>query len=492
MLASALAKAAAQLGPRGHLFCQILHSARTVRHRNSSTVSRQQTGSWANQKVGQMIDPDLMLCADCGFDTTTHEYYMVRNDVWAQACPLDQHDVFLCIGCLENRIGRTLTRWDFIDCPLNAHPDWPRSERLRNRLGRGGMIDLALAFARAGFAVFPVNVFRRGDRWRKVPHVVDWENAATTDPEVIGEWWVRWRTAKPGLPLSRCGLVVVDADRHPGAPDGIEAFHALGKLPRHPITKTRGGGEHHWFRQPPTPITKKQSWRPGIDLIGASGFVVGYEVPDGQIPVLPEVFWPKLPLQYVPQRCVQGVGLGDVLVTDLTSALRKMDACDWRGQFDRWFELLMACKYVGISERNWVEWCLSDPHYANDADEIAHIWRSVVPKHGGAFYAALKVRGIRTHTQHYPHTHSEVPTAPADWRSRFEGAREWLRRHPTEPDLFSAACLIAEIAPRTPTAKVKELLLQDCAANGLTKLLGVDGCRKTIERGFAHIERKAN
>jgi len=82
----------------------------------------------------------LMRCADCGYDTTDNEYYMVRNDVWEQALghkySPQPNDVFLCIGCLERRIGRTLTRRDFIDCPLNTSPDWPRSRRLRNRMRR--------------------------------------------------------------------------------------------------------------------------------------------------------------------------------------------------------------------------------------------------------------------------------------------------------------------------------------------------------------------
>ena len=87
-----------------------------------------------------MPDREPMLCADCGFDTTDHEYYMVRNDVWAQAIgheiPPQDDGVYLCIGCLEKRIGRTLSRRDFIDCPLNTEADWPRSARLRNRLRR--------------------------------------------------------------------------------------------------------------------------------------------------------------------------------------------------------------------------------------------------------------------------------------------------------------------------------------------------------------------
>ena len=79
-----------------------------------------------------------MPCADCGCDTSGSEYYMVRNDVWEQALrhnirPVEDN-VFLCIGCLEKRIGRTLTRRDFMDCPLNTMPDEARSKRLRNRL----------------------------------------------------------------------------------------------------------------------------------------------------------------------------------------------------------------------------------------------------------------------------------------------------------------------------------------------------------------------
>lgn len=43
----------------------------------------------------------------------------------------------LCIGCLEKRIGRTLTACDFTDCPVNDlnDPHWAdRSKRLLNRL----------------------------------------------------------------------------------------------------------------------------------------------------------------------------------------------------------------------------------------------------------------------------------------------------------------------------------------------------------------------
>jgi hypothetical protein len=231
-----------------------------------------------------MSDDDLA-CTDCGYDTFGNEYYMVRNDVWERALGHKEDGVVLCIGCLEKRIGRTLTRWDFTDCPLNTMSDWPRSARLRSRLRRGAMIDLALAFAHAGFPIFPVNVFHQRDRWRKVPHVVKWANAATTDATLIAQWWRQWPLAMPGVPLARCDCVVVDCDCHPGAADGLAELRKLGPLPLHPVVATKSGGEHHYFRQPPERITR-HDWCDGIEVLGTSSFVVGYALPQGAMPEL--------------------------------------------------------------------------------------------------------------------------------------------------------------------------------------------------------------
>jgi hypothetical protein len=88
-------------------------------------------------------------CVDCRQPTApcTHrrgcrhvgkwEYYMVWNDVWeAAGLPhTSSESVYACIGCLERRLGRQLTRADFrSDVPLNSadHP-W-HTPRLRARL----------------------------------------------------------------------------------------------------------------------------------------------------------------------------------------------------------------------------------------------------------------------------------------------------------------------------------------------------------------------
>jgi hypothetical protein len=57
---------------------------------------------------------------------------MVTNEVWLEANPKDKG--MLCIGCLEQRRGKLLTKDDFTDCPLNAMNLITGSTRLYNRL----------------------------------------------------------------------------------------------------------------------------------------------------------------------------------------------------------------------------------------------------------------------------------------------------------------------------------------------------------------------
>jgi hypothetical protein len=83
-------------------------------------------------------------CADCGVGCHgIGEWYMVNDEIWEQAWAhhprkpwhwLDGQQI-LCIGCLEKRLGRTLTASDFIpDVPCNDPKQKWISERLRDRL----------------------------------------------------------------------------------------------------------------------------------------------------------------------------------------------------------------------------------------------------------------------------------------------------------------------------------------------------------------------
>ena len=71
-------------------------------------------------------------CSQCGSNTLhINEYYMVTDEVWNAAWPTGRG--MLCIGCLEDRLGRQLTSDDFTDAPINQGV-FGYSERLRQRL----------------------------------------------------------------------------------------------------------------------------------------------------------------------------------------------------------------------------------------------------------------------------------------------------------------------------------------------------------------------
>ena len=77
----------------------------------------------------------MFQCSDCGVCThCSAEYYMVEDEVWYSAVTARSKPSILCIGCLERRIDRLLTKDDFSDAPLNSMPFWPRSKRLMARL----------------------------------------------------------------------------------------------------------------------------------------------------------------------------------------------------------------------------------------------------------------------------------------------------------------------------------------------------------------------
>src|SRR5438552_1710134 len=93
------------------------------------------------------------ICGDCGVDTVpsrkpkpgTFEQFVVKDHVWAAAGmtpgkvdPKTYELVgggFLCVGCIESRLGRRLTIDDFnpITVPLLLGTPWP-TKRLRGRV----------------------------------------------------------------------------------------------------------------------------------------------------------------------------------------------------------------------------------------------------------------------------------------------------------------------------------------------------------------------
>lgn len=91
----------------------------------------------ANTTSGLSMLPIDWSCAGCGVDTDNvdgrgrDEYYMLHHDLCLEINPNDAGH--LCIGCVENRLGRRLIRADFIDVPLNTNPR-RATARLMSRL----------------------------------------------------------------------------------------------------------------------------------------------------------------------------------------------------------------------------------------------------------------------------------------------------------------------------------------------------------------------
>lgn len=56
-------------------------------------------------------------CQDCSKHTAGSDYYMIKNDLWAQVHP-NRHGM-LCLSCLQTRLGRRLEKSDFIDAIVN-------------------------------------------------------------------------------------------------------------------------------------------------------------------------------------------------------------------------------------------------------------------------------------------------------------------------------------------------------------------------------------
>lgn len=75
-------------------------------------------------------------CISCNFNTLYgKEYYMVLDEIWLTVNPRDKG--MLCIGCVEQKLGRELVRADFTDAPINSLTIWGgKSPRLANRLQR--------------------------------------------------------------------------------------------------------------------------------------------------------------------------------------------------------------------------------------------------------------------------------------------------------------------------------------------------------------------
>lgn len=89
----------------------------------------------------------MMPCKDCGVDTGNmptelagrdrrihySEFYSIKNSLWKKAKG-GSDDYYLCVGCLERRIGRPLRGRDFTKFPVNYLKYWDTPRLIDRKL----------------------------------------------------------------------------------------------------------------------------------------------------------------------------------------------------------------------------------------------------------------------------------------------------------------------------------------------------------------------
>jgi hypothetical protein len=136
----------------------------------------------------------------------------------------------------------------------------------------------ALDYARRGWHVFPCKPSN------KAPYIAGGLNRATTDPDVIAEWWGQWPHAMIGVRMGEVsGVWALDPDgpAEPGTADGRANWSELvaknGGCPATHTHRTPGGGLHLLFKwREDQPITNREGRLKGlgINVRGNGGYVI--------------------------------------------------------------------------------------------------------------------------------------------------------------------------------------------------------------------------
>jgi hypothetical protein len=147
-------------------------------------------------------------------------------------------------------------------------------------------IHYAIAYARNGFPVFPVNWITPAGSCScekhaqcgspgKHPIAAGWQADATCDEKTIADWWARRPEANIGVITGkRSNLTVLDVDGAEGRYTLAELEAKHGPLPRTIRVTTGSGGEHIYFRHMPG-VGNRVRFAPGLDTRNDGGFVVG-------------------------------------------------------------------------------------------------------------------------------------------------------------------------------------------------------------------------
>jgi len=128
----------------------------------------------------------------------------------------------------------------------------------------------ALAYAQRGWPVMPLN--------GKKPITENGSHDASTDPDIITQWWAKHPRANIGL-ATGIRFWVLDVDTKSGGDDSLESLELQhGKLPDTLTAITGTKGKHYLFAIPNTFAVRNSQGliADGIDTRGAGGYIVAH------------------------------------------------------------------------------------------------------------------------------------------------------------------------------------------------------------------------
>lgn len=166
--------------------------------------------------------------------------------------------------------------------------------------------DVAVALARRGFHVFPI------EQGKKFPPLIkNFPERATRSESTIADWWAMWPEANIGISTSRFGesdaLLVVDVDTKESANGNVSLLQLEmqdGLTLPDTATQYTPHGKHFIYRYPTTVKQGVSVLGPGLDIRSQGGYIVAHESEvDGKRYRMNGVEQPALAPEWVVTRC---------------------------------------------------------------------------------------------------------------------------------------------------------------------------------------------
>lgn len=302
-------------------------------------------------------------------------------------------------------------------------------------------LDHALAYARLGLAVFPLNAVRDGrcgcpdpncppKNAGKHPHgtlAPRGFHDASTDETAIRRWWGQVPDANIGIATGQVsGIAVLDVDPRNGGDDTLHVLERKhGKLPDTAVQLTGGGGLHYVFKRGER---RMKSPGKGIDAKDDGGYIVAAPSMHGsgkryeweasadllegfELAELPE--WLLAPEQSRDAGfTTNGVGyLHPQRIADLRAALGSLDAAD----YGLWINVGQALHATEAAESFdlWDEWSKTTPNYDGSTERKWRTFRAGGGLHVESIFAWARDAGWDGVSQTVPVPIASVPVKVA-------------------------------------------------------------------------------